>query len=62
FAVLGNLSFLSIYLIVTVPALMASLIGPHITMKIGQKNYAEKVIGAVTLILGFITLLKIIFA
>ena len=61
FAVIGNLSFLPIYLIVTVPALIASLIGPHITMKVGQKNYAEKVIGVVTLILGFITLLKIIF-
>ena len=61
FAVLGNLSFLPIYLIVTIPALIASLIGPHITMKISQKNYAEKVIGVVTLILGFITLLKIIF-
>ena len=61
FAVLGKLSFLPIYLIVTAPALIASLIGPHITMKIGQKNYAEKVIGVVTLILGFITLLKTIF-
>jgi len=60
FAVLGNLSFLPIYLIVTVPALIASLIGPYITMKIGQKNYAEKVIGVVTLVLGFITLLKVV--
>jgi len=61
FAVLGKLSFLPIYLIVTVPALIASLIGPHITMKIGQKNYAEKIIGAVTLILGVAILLKIFF-
>ncbi|MCD6474224.1 MAG: sulfite exporter TauE/SafE family protein [Thermoplasmata archaeon] len=61
FAVLGKLSFLPIYLIVAVPALIASLIGPYITMRIGQKNYAEKVIGVITLILGFVTLLKILF-
>ncbi|HDH45261.1 MAG TPA: sulfite exporter TauE/SafE family protein [Thermococcus sp.] len=60
FAVLGNLSLLPIYLIVTVPALVASLIGPHITMKIGRKNHAEKVIGGTTITLGLITLLKII--
>ena len=58
FAVLGKLSFLPIYLIVAVPALIASLIGPYITMRIGQKSYAEKVIGVVALILGIITLLK----
>lgn len=62
FTILGNLSLLPIYLIVTIPALMASLIGPHITVKIGQKNYAEKVIGVVTLALGFITLLKIVLS
>ena len=60
FAVLGNLSFLPVYLIVTVPALIASIIGPHITMKVGQKSYIEKVIGGVTLILGSVTLLKVI--
>ncbi len=60
FAVLDRLSFLPIYLIVTVPALIASLIGPHITVRIGQKSYAEKVIGVITLILGLVTLFKII--
>ncbi len=60
FAVLGNLSFLPIYLIVTIPALIASLIGPHITIKISKK-YAEKAIGMTTLILGFITILKVFF-
>ncbi len=59
-AVLGNLSFLPIYLIVTIPALIASLIGPHITIKISKK-YAEKAIGMTTLILGFITILKVFF-
>ena len=62
FTILGNLSFLPIYLIVTIPALTASFIGPYITMKISQKNYVEKVIGGITLILGFITLLKVIFS
>ena len=62
FAVLGKLSFIPIYLIVTIPALIASLIGPHITMKIGQKNYAEKIIGVATLAIGLITLLKIVLS
>ncbi len=48
FAVPGDLSFLPICLIVTVPAI-ASLIGPHITMKIGQKTRSE------ALTLGFWT-------
>ncbi len=61
FAVLGKLSFLPIYIMVTVPAFIASIIGPHITMKIGHKNYTEKVIGVIMLILGITTILKIIF-
>ena len=40
FALIDNLSFLPIYLIVTVPAFIASLIGPYIIMKIGQKKHS----------------------
>jgi len=59
FLLLNKLSFLSIYLIVTIPALIGSLIGPRLTKKItGKKNYAEKIIGGLTVTLGFITLLK----
>lgn len=60
FAAIGTLSFLLIYPIVTIPAFIASLIGPHITKKVGRKRYAEKVIGLITLTLGLTTLLKII--
>jgi len=59
FAVFGGLSFLPIYLIVTIPALIASLIGPHITIRIARKNHGEKIVGLVTLVLGLTTLLKV---
>lgn len=59
FAIFGKLSLSNIFLIVCAPAIIGSLIGPHLTLKISQKNYAEKVIGGVMLILGITTLMKI---
>jgi len=60
FAMLGKLSFLPIYVIVTVPAMIASFVGPRITAIVGRKEYAEKVIGGLVFVLGFITLIKVI--
>ena len=59
FAIFAELSFSAIFLIVCIPAIVGSLIGPHLTVRISQKNYAEKIIGVVMLILGVITLMKI---
>jgi len=59
FAIFAELSFSAIFLIVCIPAIVGSLIGPHLTVRISQKNYAEKIIGVVMLILGMITLMKI---
>ena len=59
FAIFAELSFSTIFLIVCIPAMVGSLIGPHLTVRISQKNYAEKIIGVVMLILGVITLMKI---
>lgn len=59
FAIFTELSFSTIFIIVCIPAIIGSLIGPHLTVRISQKNYAEKIIGAVMLILGTITLMKI---
>jgi len=61
FAVLGSLSPLINLPYCNYSSVYTSLIGPHITRMIGQKNYAEKVIGLVSLILGFTIILKIIF-
>ncbi len=58
FAIFAELSFSAIFLIVCIPAIVGSLIGPHLTVRISQKNYAEKIIGVVMLILGVITLMK----
>ncbi len=60
FALFSNLSFSPIFLIVCIPALIGSFIGPCITMKISQKNWAEKLIGIVMLMLGVITILKLL--
>ena len=59
FAIFAELSFSAIFLIVCIPAIVGSLIGPHLTVRISQKNYAEKIIGTAMLILGVITLMKI---
>ncbi|HEC82802.1 MAG TPA: sulfite exporter TauE/SafE family protein [Thermoplasmatales archaeon] len=58
FAIFKELSFSTIFIIVCIPAIIGSLIGPHLTVKISQKNYAEKIIGGVMLMLGTITLMK----
>jgi len=60
FAVFSKLSFSMIFLIVCIPAIVGSIIGPHLTAKMSQKNYAEKVIGVVMLTLGLITLMRIL--
>ncbi|HEC82492.1 MAG TPA: sulfite exporter TauE/SafE family protein [Thermoplasmatales archaeon] len=59
FAIFAELSFSTIFLIVCIPAIVGSLIGPHLTVRISQKNYAEKIIGVAMLMLGVITLMKI---
>ena len=60
FKALGNLRLLPIHFIVAVPALIASLIGPHITKTIAEKNYAEKAVSLVTLLLGIYILAKLL--
>ncbi len=60
FAIFSRLSFSMIFLIICIPAIVGSIIGPHLTAKMAQKNYAEKVIGAVMLVLGVITIMKIL--
>lgn len=52
FLLLGGISFMDIYLLVTIPAAIASIIGPLITVRLGNTWYAEKVVGFLTLILG----------
>ena len=60
FFILGKLSFSPLFIFISIPALIASLIGPYVTLKVGQKNYAKKIIGIVTLGLGSLTLIKIL--
>jgi len=59
FATFTELSFSFIFLLVCIPAAIGSLIGPCLTIKISQKNYAEKIIGIVMFILGSLTILKV---
>ena len=60
FATLTTLSFSSIFIILCIPAVIGSLIGPRLTVKISQKNYAEKIIGIAMLVLGLMTMAKIL--
>ncbi len=60
FALQGKLTFLPIYLAVTIPALIAALIGPHITLAFSRKGLLRRIIGVTTLLLGITTLMKII--
>jgi len=60
FAILGKLSFDPIFLIVCIPALIGSLIGPHLTLQLSKTVYSEKIIGSVILVLGAITILKLL--
>lgn len=60
FALLGKLSLSPIYIMVTIPALLASLIGPHITRMFAERGYADRLVGAVTLLLGIIGLAKVL--
>lgn len=59
-AMLGKLSFMPIYLFVTISAVLGSLIGPYLTVKVSEKRYATKGIGLLILILGLTTLFKIL--
>lgn len=52
FLVLGGICFIDVYLIVTIPASIASIVGPLITVKLGNTWYSEKAVGFLTLILG----------
>ncbi len=60
FAVFGKLSFMPIYLMVTIPAFIASIIGPHITLKMSKTSYAEKFIGVSSLSMGLAIVLIIL--
>jgi len=60
FALLGELHFSPIFAIVSIPALIASFIGPHLTKTIAEKNYAEKAVGLVALLLGIYTLVRVL--
>ncbi|NJE26423.1 sulfite exporter TauE/SafE family protein [Thermococcus sp. MV5] len=60
FAAFGALHFSPIFVIVSVPALMASFIGPYLTKTVSEKNYAEKVVGLVALLLGIYTLINVL--
>ncbi|KAA0002756.1 MAG: sulfite exporter TauE/SafE family protein [Thermoplasmata archaeon] len=60
FAILKKLSFTPIYLIVSIPAFIASLIGPHITVKMSNMHYAEKLIGVSSFFMGLAIILKIL--
>ncbi len=61
FALFENLTFSPIFLIVCLPALIAAVIGPYMTIKVSQKRYAERMIGMITFLLGFATILKLIY-
>ena len=58
FAIFKELPFSKIFIIACIPAIVGSFIGPHLTLRMSEKNYAEKIIGGVMLILGAFTLVK----
>ncbi len=58
FAIFKELPFSKIFIIACIPAIVGSFIGPHLTLRMSEKNYAEKIIGGVMLILGVFTLVK----
>lgn len=61
FAFLTHLSFSTIFIVVCIPALIGSCVGPYIISKVSERNYAEKIVGIVMIILGLFTILKILF-
>jgi len=60
FAAFGALHFSPIFAIVSIPALIASFLGPYLTKTIAEKDYAEKVVGLVALLLGIYTLVEVL--
>jgi len=60
FATFGALRFSPVFAIVSIPALIASFIGPYLTKTIAEKNYAEKLVGLVALVLGVYTLFRML--
>ncbi|OYT55477.1 MAG: hypothetical protein B6U76_05860 [Desulfurococcales archaeon ex4484_217_2] len=58
FATFGALHFSPIFAVVSIPALIASFLGPYFTKTLTEKNYAEKFVGLVALLLGIYTLIK----
>lgn len=61
FTVLTKLSFSTIFLVVCIPAFLGSCIGPYITIKASEKNYTEKMVGGIMILLGLFTLVKTFF-
>jgi len=59
FAAFGALHFSPVFAVVSIPALIASFLGPYLTRIITEKNYAEKTVGLVALLLGVYTLIKV---
>ncbi len=60
FLFFGTLYVSDIFLLVTIPALVAAIIGPHITAAMARKEQSEKVIGAVAVGLGTLALIKVL--
>ena len=61
FLALGTLYVSTIFLLVTLPALVAAIIGPHLTAAMARKEKSEKIIGVVAIGLGALALIKVLF-